>query len=117
LQKKVAKLASHRNKEKRLKVRGLLTQAGGWCSRWREPSTAAGWAAEMAAAEAAVAEAEGAPGEVEAGPDFGEGAEALDVFVAAEVPETLALADSIRPLVQTLNAIVGEADRVRGVAA
>ena len=30
--------------------------------------------------------------------------------------ETLALADSIRPLVQTLNAIVGEADRVRGVA-
>lgn len=30
--------------------------------------------------------------------------------------ETLALADSIRPLVQVLNAIVGEADRVRGVA-
>lgn len=31
--------------------------------------------------------------------------------------ETLALADKIRPLVQALNAIVGEADRVRGVAA
>lgn len=31
--------------------------------------------------------------------------------------ETLALADTIRPLVQTLNAIVHEADRVRGVAA
>lgn len=31
--------------------------------------------------------------------------------------ETLALADSIRPLVQALNAIVGEADRHRGVAA